>query len=150
MEHDYYVINESEWHRKNQGKIYNHNPELPFMTVTDRALFILQHFQIPMTFNEYVGLRLTDGLYEDANEKYLKTFLPETGLRSHIARILHQADVMATFIEGDEWTRGDVKAKEKVAKSVGNIKQAVNTEVETKLTGDSPKDLFDELFGEKK
>jgi hypothetical protein len=150
MEHDYYVINESEWHRKNQGKIYNHNPELPFMTVTDRALFILQHFQIPMTFNEYVGLRLTDGLYEDANEKYLKTFLPETGLRSHIARILHQADVMATFIEGDEWTRGDVKAKEKVAKSVGNIKQAVKTEVETKLTGDSPKDLFDELFGEKK
>ena len=57
---------------------------------------------------------------------------------------------MATFIEGDEWTRGDVKAKEKVAKSVGNIKKAVKTEVETKLTGDSPKDLFDELFGDKK
>ena len=35
-------------------------------------------------------------------------------------------------------------------KSVGNIKQAVKTEVETKLTGDSPKDLFDELFGDKK
>ena len=30
------------------------------------------------------------------------------------------------------------------------IKQAVKTEVETKLTGDSPKDLFDELFGDKK
>ena len=43
----------------------------------------------------------------------------------------------------------DVKT-EKVNKSVGNIKKAVKTEVETKLTGDTPKDLFDELFGDKK
>ena len=150
LEHDYYVINESEWHRKNQGKIYNHNPDLTYMTVTDRALFLLQHFQIPMNENEYLGLKLTDGMYEDANEKYLKTFLPETGLRSHIARILHQADMMATYIEGDEWDRAGQVGKQKVAKSVNNIKAAVKTEVETKLTGDSPKDLFDELFGDKK
>ena len=150
LEHDYYVINESEWHRKNQGKIYNHNSDLTFMTVTDRALFLLQHFQIPMNENEYLGLKLTDGMYEDANEKYLKTFLPETGLRSHIARILHQADMMATYIEGDEWERAGQVGKQKVAKSVSNIKQAVDTEVKTKLTGDSPKDLFDELFGDRK
>ena len=150
LEHDYYVINESEWHRKNQGKIYNHNPDLTYMTVTDRALFLLQHFQIPMNENEYLGLKLTDGMYEDANEKYLKTFLPETGLRSHIARILHQADMMATYIEGDEWDRAGQVGKQKVAKSVNNIKAAVKTEVETKLTGDSPKDLFDELFGDRK
>ena len=150
IEHDYYVINESEWHRKNQGKIYNHNSDLTFMTVTDRALFLLQHFQIPMNENEYLGLKLTDGMYENANENYLKTFLPETGLRSHIARILHQADMMATYIEGDEWDRAGQVGKQKVAKSVNNIKAAVKTEVETKLTGDSPKDLFDELFGDRK
>jgi len=150
IEHDYYVINESEWHRKNQGKIYNHNPDLTYMPVTDRALFLLQHFQIPMNENEYLGLKLTDGMYENANENYLKTFLPETGLRSHIARILHQADMMATYIEGDEWDRAGQVGKQKVAKSVNNIKKAVKTEVETKLTGDSPKDLFDELFGDKK
>ena len=150
LEHDYYVINESEWHRKNQGKIYNHNQDLTFMTVTDRALFLLQHFQIPMNENEYLGLKLTDGMYEDANEKYLKTFLPETGLRSHIARILHQADMMATYIEGDEWDRAGQVGKQKVAKSVNNIKAAVKTEVENKLTGVSPKDLFDELFGDRK
>jgi len=27
LEHDYYIPNESEWHRKNQGKIYTHNPQ---------------------------------------------------------------------------------------------------------------------------
>ena len=74
-----------------------------------------------MNENEYLGLKLTDGMYEDANEKYLKTFLPETGLRSHIARILHQADMMATYIEGDEWDGGGQVGKQKVAKSVNNI-----------------------------
>ena len=41
--------------------------------------------------------------------------------------------------------------KEKVNKSVGNIKEAVKTEVENKVinTGDNAKDLFDELFGDK-
>ena len=44
----------------------------------------------------------------------------------------------------------DKLVNRKVAKSVNNIKAAVKTEVETKLTGDSPKDLFDELFGDRK
>ena len=34
------------------------------MSVTDRALFLLQHFEIPMSEQEYLGLKLTDGLYE--------------------------------------------------------------------------------------
>ena len=65
MDHDYYVPQESEWHRKNRGEIFTHNPELQYMTVTDRACWILGHFEIPMTEWEYIGLRLTDGLYED-------------------------------------------------------------------------------------
>jgi hypothetical protein len=149
LDYDYYIPNESDWHRKNQGKIYTHNPELPYMTVTDRAFYLLQHFQIPLTENEYMGLLLTDGMYEDANKKYLMTFLPETGLRSHISRILHQADMMATFIESDEWKRGDKKETKRVAKSVGNIKDAVTTQVDTKLKGENAKDLFNELFGDK-
>ena len=74
LEHDYYIPCESEWHRKNQGSIFVHNPKLQFMSVTDRALFLLQHFGIPMSEQEYLGLKLTDGLYEKANEGYLKTY----------------------------------------------------------------------------
>ena len=44
LEQDYYVPNESDWHRKNQGLIYKHNEDLQFLTVTDRAIFILNHF----------------------------------------------------------------------------------------------------------
>ena len=44
LEEDYYIPQDSEWHRKNQGSIFKHNPKLQYMSVTDRALFILQHF----------------------------------------------------------------------------------------------------------
>ena len=59
LEHDYYVPQESDWHVKNRGEIFTHNPELQYMTVTDRACWILGHFEIPMTEWEYIGLRLT-------------------------------------------------------------------------------------------
>ena len=117
---DYYTPNDSEWHRKNQGLIYKHNPKLEFMTVTDRALYILQHFGVKLTNNEYIGLRLTDGMYEEANKSYYIAYQPERQLRTNIAYILHQADMMATHIEYDMWKRGDYMpkpTKEKVEQS---------------------------------
>ena len=135
---DYYTPNDSEWHRKNQGLIYAHNPKLPFMTVTDRGLFILQHFGIKLTENEYLGLKLTDGMYEEANKKYLMTFKPELGLRSHIARILHQADMMATYIESDEWKRGVYEPK-KISDE-----EVKEREEKSKRSHELFKELFDE------
>ena len=116
LEHDYYVPNESEWHRKNQGAIYTHNKELQHMTVTDRAIFLLGHFKVPMSEYEYIGLRLTDGMYEEANKAYYVAYQPERQLRSNIAYILHQADMMASRIEYDMWKRGDYMPKPKKEK----------------------------------
>ena len=104
---DYYVPNDSDWHRKNQGLVYKHNGNLQFMTVTDRALFLLQHFGVKMTENEYIGLRLTDGLYEEANKGYYMNWSKDNQLATNIAYVLHQADMMASKIEYDEWARGD-------------------------------------------
>ena len=149
LEEDYYIPQDSEWHRKNQGSIFKHNPKLQYMSVTDRSFFILQHFQIPMSEWEYIGLRLTDGMYEDANKTYYMNYNPDWSLKSNIAYILHQADMMATHIEGDEWNRLDEEANVKVAT---NMKKAV----ETSKSDDSDRlknksqDLFEELFGEKK
>ena len=135
---DYYTPNDSDWHRKNQGLIYKHNPNLEFMTVTDRALFLLQHFGISMTNNEYIGLRLTDGLYEEANKSYYIGYGPERSLRSNIAYILHQADMMATHIEYDEWKRGDHDKKVIKKEEVKEKKQQSN----------AANKAFKELFGE--
>ena len=150
---DYYIIQENDWRVKNMGEVYTHNEDISsYMTVTDRALFILQHYGIEMTEWEYLGLKLTDGLYEDANEKYLAGYNPAWRLKSNIAYILHQADMMATHIESNQWERGDKVESEKVQKSVTNIKQAVDTEVKEKFNTESTdaKDIFNELFGEKK
>ena len=151
LEHDYYIPQESDWHVKNRGEIFTHNPELQYMTVTDRACWILGHFEIPVTEWEYIGLRLTDGLYEEGNAKYLKGHHKDFTLKSNIAYILHQADMMATHIEGDQWKRGDRVENAKVQKSVTNIKAAVDNEVKEKFTKSTDaKDIFNELFGEKK
>ena len=138
LEHDYYIPNESDWHRKNQGKIYTHNPELTYMTVTDRALFLLQHFQIPMTENEYIGLKLTDGLYEESNKSYYIGYSPDRALKTNIAYILHQADMMATHIEFDQWKRGD-HAKKVVKQE--EVKQKTQQ-------SDAANKAFKELFGD--
>jgi len=100
---------------------------------------------------EYLGLMLTDGLYEDANVKYLKGYNPAWTLKSNIAYILHQADMMATHTENDVWHRQDKKESIKVQKSVTNIKAAVDTQVKEKFTKSTDaKDIFNELFGEAK
>ena len=149
LEHDYYVPNESEWHRKNQGAIYTHNKELQHMTVTDRAIFLLGHFKVPMSENEYIGLRLTDGMYEEANKAYYIAYQPERQLRSNIAYILHQADMMATHIEYDEWKRSQEQEEVRVQSNVENIKKAVTMEETSEQLTEKSKDLFNELFGDK-
>ena len=145
LNQDYYITQDSEWHRKNQGSIFKHNPNLQYMSVTDRAIFLLNHFGIQMSQWEYIGLRLTDGMYEEANKTYYMSYNPDWALKSNIAYILHQADMMATHIEGDEWKRADEEVS-------NNFKKAVVTEEKPKpsekLSGKS-QDLFDELFGDK-
>jgi hypothetical protein len=145
LEEDYYIPQDSDWHRKNQGSIFKHNPKLQYMSVTDRAIFLLGHFQIPMTEWEYIGLRLTDGMYEEANKTYYMSYNPDWSLKSNIAYILHQADMMATHIEGDEWNRLDEEVSNK-------FKKAVTTEEKpqpSKKMTEKSADLFDELFGDK-
>ena len=135
---DYYTPNDSDWHRKNQGLVYKHNGNLQFMTVTDRALFLLQHFGISMSENEYIGLMLTDGLYEEANKSYYIGYSPDRALKTNIAYILHQADMMATHIEFDQWKRGD------------HLKKVVKKEEVKQKTqqSDAANKAFKELFGE--
>ena len=150
LEHEYYLPQEDDWRRKKLNEWFTQNDEMAFMSVTDRALFLLQHFDIKVNHNEFMSIKCSDGMYDDANIQYFKTYKPENAFESALPYIIHWADHIATVTEKSQWKHQEDVKTQKVNKSVGNIKQAVKTEVETKLTGDSPKDLFDELFGEKK
>ena len=126
LNYDYYIPQDSEWHRKNRNEIYKHNPQLQYMKVPDRGLWLLQHFGVKVTDKEYIGIKLTDGLYDEANKSYLMGYNPDFNLRSNMAYILHQADMMATHIEFDMWNKNDEEQETKQDEKLKEIKNEFN------------------------
>ena len=138
LENDYYVPNDSKWHIENQGKYYKRGKDLNFMTVTDRAIYLLNHFGLTMSENEYLALRLTDGMYEEANKTYLMQYLDENKVKSNLPILLHQADMLASRIEYENWKYQDEK------KSKPEPVKIINKQEQQKVDG--MKKAFDELF----
>jgi hypothetical protein len=96
---DYYLPEDSEWHQRNQGSMFKINPDIQNMTVPDRAIFLLQHFNVTITQKEYLGIKLADGMYDEASAHYLKSYRLGGELKTLLPKILHWADHMATTIE---------------------------------------------------
>ena len=103
-EHESYIPQTDKWRREKLGEDYMFNTQLPFASVPDRGLFMLQSHGIPYTFNEMLAIQTHDGLYDEANKKYLFAYMPEQKPRTSLPFILHQADLMAARIEFErEW-----------------------------------------------
>ena len=103
-EHEAYIPQTDNWRRDKLGEDYMFNKKLAFASVPDRGLFLLQQHDITYTFNEMIAIQTHDGLYDAANEKYLKAFMPEQKPRTSLPFVLHQADMMAARIEFEiEW-----------------------------------------------
>ena len=99
-----YIPQTDNWRREKLGEEYMFNTKVPFASVPDRGLFLLQSHGIPYTFNEMIAIQTHDGLYDEANKKYLLSFMPEQKPRTSLPFILHQADLMAARIEFErEW-----------------------------------------------
>ena len=103
LEKDYYVPNPDGWKAKKYGRPYDHNPELNYMTVTDRAIWILNQFEIPMSETEYIGIRMADGLYADANKPYFLEGVEWKTIKTNIGFIVHYADCSAARQEKEKY-----------------------------------------------
>lgn len=90
---------QDKWRKENLGELYKFNTNLAYMTVPDRSLFLLQEAGIPMSQDEYIAIKIHDGLYNEANTPYFKSFIPENKLRSPLALIIHEADLRSAYIE---------------------------------------------------
>ena len=116
-EHESYIPQTDKWRKDKLGEDYMHNKKIAFASVPDRGLFLLQEHGIRYTFNEMVAIQTHDGLYDEANTKYLKAFMPEQKPRTSLPFILHQADLMAARIEFErEWLpklQGNLDPQEK-------------------------------------
>ena len=140
LDTDYYVPNDSTWHVQNRGEYFKRGEGLNYMTVTDRAVWLLQHFSIKVSEKEYLGLRLTDGLYEEANKSYLMSYVPGNKLKTNLPYLLHEADMLASRIEHEHWVHSNDKNKpNNVVRTKVQVKQE-------KKQIDNLKNKFDELF----
>jgi hypothetical protein len=95
----YYIDQDSDWHRK-RGEVYKHNDAVQYMKVVDRALFLLQKYGIEITQKEWIAIKLSDGMYNEASKAYLTNHVPYA-MKTNLPYIIHWADHMASQIEKD-------------------------------------------------
>ena len=95
----HYIPNDNEWQIKNQGKLFKSNDKITYMTLTDRTFFTLNQYGISYNEKEYFGIKLTDGMFDEDNQKYLTGHNGAKAPKYKIQYILHWADWMSTIIE---------------------------------------------------
>ena len=110
------------------------------MGVPDRSLWILNQAGIQMTEQEFLGIKIHDGLYEEGNGQYLKPYNKDRALSTALPLIVHQADLMASRIEYETWKSGPVVAIKETRK--------VKRQKQLSTANESAKDLFNDFFKE--
>ena len=120
-----YQTETSDWHRKNQGKLYKTNAAIPFAMVPDLSVWLLQEYDVILSWTEYQAIKIHDGMYDEANKPYFVSRSPQSKLKTNLPIILHHADHMASTIEYERWkqfkdgTPTPVVEKSKITKSNG-------------------------------
>jgi len=85
-----YKWNESEWHRKNQGKIYEYNEELVSLKIGERSAFYALKYGVELTEEEYQAIINYDKSDDDKQSKWYGCTL---------STILKQANELAIIEE---------------------------------------------------
>jgi len=135
---NWYIPNDSQWHVENQGKIYTTNPSMHYMNLNDRTFWMLNHFGIKISEVEYLGIKLTDGLYDESNKQYFISYNKNNYLKTSLPFIMHQADIMAARYENDRWRRGSGVALPKSTGGRPSKKEKLSSiKMESKLDFDS-------------
>jgi hypothetical protein len=87
LEEDYFVNQDSDWHREKLGQFYKFNENLNKMSISHRTLFLLQHFGVKLTNDEWLAIQLAQGSHFEENRFYV-------GHESTLALILQQSKAM--------------------------------------------------------
>ena len=139
-----YQPNDSEWHIKNQGKIFKINGDNPFALVNDMSLWLLQYYNIKVSFTEMQAIRCTDGLYDEANKPYFISRTKDSKLKTNLPYVMHQADSMAARIEFEKWASDDDTYTPPVKSKPSKPKKAISTQSQAVDVNK----MFGDLFGD--
>ena len=144
-----YIPQTDQWRKEKLGEDYKFNSQLPFASVPDRGLYMLQAHSIQYSFTEMVAIQTHDGLYDEGNKKYLQTFMPEQKPRTALPYILHQADLMAARIEFEKEWLPKLQGNVPPAKENFTLNKEKKTPIKQKALGsiqsNSLKNLLDNL-----
>jgi len=98
-----YLPQTDEWAQRKKNEYFIHNPELHYLDVTHRAVWLLNKYGISYTEKEMLGIFLADGLYNKANEKYFIVYNEDFRLKTELPYIIHWADHMSCRQENSQW-----------------------------------------------
>jgi hypothetical protein len=71
LETDYFVEQDSDWHREKLGQLYKYNEDLEKMSTSHRSLYLLQHFGVNLTKDEWLAIQLAQGSHFEENRFYV-------------------------------------------------------------------------------
>lgn len=75
-ENDFYIDQTDSWRRDKLGEVYKYNDSIQYLTTPDRTVFIMQHYKIALTADEWLALKLNDGFVVDMNKPYCLKISP--------------------------------------------------------------------------
>jgi hypothetical protein len=85
----YLPLPPDDWRFK-RGEPYEYNKDCTFMPHSDMSLFLLQQHGVKLSAEEFIAIRIHDGLYEGETNRRYAMKEPE------LALFLHWADMQAT------------------------------------------------------
>lgn len=142
-----YIPQTDQWRKEKLGEDYKFNDALEFMSVPDRGLFLLNQHGISYSKNEFLAIKLHDGLYDESNKPYLVTWLPETKPRTSLIYIIHQADLMAARIEFErEWLPKLFNKQTTLDIPIKDKKIPTKTKALNNIKSESLKNAMDDFF----
>lgn len=90
LDNDLYLIQESDWHREKLGHVYKYNEECAKMNIAHRTLWLLSHFGIELTREEWVAIDVSQGMHLPENQFYASSMNNiVAGLLSARMSVLH-------------------------------------------------------------
>ena len=122
-----YLPQTDKWRQDKLSEMYTNNPDLDFMLIPDRSLFILQKFGIPVSLKEFLAIRVHDGVFDKANEAYFFSHQESSRQKTSIISILHSADFLASKVEYDIWKQNGGDSTPKVQKTQSSEGKSVKS-----------------------
>lgn len=98
----YYEEQKDEWRKNKLDEHYTFNKKVNNFDVPERGLWTLQDKGIKLTQKEWLAIKLSDGMYHEPNQYYLKSYDVNKQLKTALPYIIHTADFISTHAERHE------------------------------------------------